>query len=95
MNYEHSESFVDADKLLVKPIFQNLAMWNGMKRHLYNCQTNTGLENHPLFDKDGVLHGLVHDFHLDIPVNKTKYFYKNIINVIYKIHTYKKKNIFN
>lgn len=59
-------------KLLVRPIFQNLAMWNGMKHHLCDCQTNTGLGNHPLFDKDGVLHGLVHDFHQDTPVSNTK-----------------------
>lgn len=45
-----------------------------MKHHLCDCQTNTGLGNHPLFDKDGVLHGLVHDFHQDTPVSNTKNF---------------------
>lgn len=74
MNYEHSDSFVDADKLLVKPIFQNLAMWNGTKHHLYNYQTNIGLGNHPLSDKGGVLHDLVHDFRQDTPDNNTEHF---------------------
>lgn len=54
-------------KYYLRSISLNPVMRTGMMHHLCNYQKNNGPGNHPLFDKDEVLHDQVHDFHLGRP----------------------------